>query len=391
MHTSRIPSVEKTGGTSGSVDPRRRLNPTGQRNKKNKANKPNEQYSKMKKQVKFFVALLMSAGMLASQGLSAQKRVVKVQGHPHELLTQMAAQGAARTAVSAAPTDIAYIDPDKIRCWIDQPRIDPYSEIDSAYLMIKFTDGLALDSLFVWGYRWNPYQVYYHPDGTKDSSFVQHHGIDMLRTVVNNDERFSVMVQYTGTFGHAVGGIGLNWYMNGDDCSRVDLIFDLDGAKADPDVRFVYDQYASPDCADGQVATPTGAQNIANFATVDLLHIGFMEHLLGAEYGYPAYDYDYWNLYGSSTGRHWQAGWYRRGYWEYYRADNRRVPVPSTDPNNDPDASSLGITYEPLQKQQVHGFVFMPNFVVHYFNGEPVFVNCDCAPCAKERKGGSKR
>jgi hypothetical protein len=296
----------------------------------------------MKRHVKFFVALLMSAGMLASQGLSAQQRVVKVQGHPHELLTQMAAQGVARTAVSASPTDIAYIDPGKIKCWIDEPKLNPRGEIDSAYLVIKFTDGLALDSLFVWGFRWNP------------DPAVPRHGIDMLRTVVNNDERLSVMVQYTGTFGHAVGGIGLNWNRSGADCTRADLIFDLDGAESDRNVKFVY-RNASPDCEDGQVSIPFISVNTrTGQAASESENTGILVHPFGAEYGYPAYDYDYWLMPDASAQAHWQAGWYRKGYWGYYRADNRRVPVPSTDPNNDPDASSLGITYEPLQKQQVH-------------------------------------
>jgi hypothetical protein len=43
----------------------------------------------MKNHFKLFPALLlMSAGMLAAQGLSAQQRVFKVQGHPHGLLTR---------------------------------------------------------------------------------------------------------------------------------------------------------------------------------------------------------------------------------------------------------------------------------------------------------------
>jgi hypothetical protein len=42
----------------------------------------------------FTLAFLVSAGMLAPAGLSAQQRAVKVQGHPHELLTRKAAGGA---------------------------------------------------------------------------------------------------------------------------------------------------------------------------------------------------------------------------------------------------------------------------------------------------------
>ncbi|MDR1500383.1 MAG: hypothetical protein LBI58_05330, partial [Tannerellaceae bacterium] len=163
-------------------------------------------------------ALFVSAGMLAPQGLSAQQRVVKVQGHPHELLTRRAAEGTALRAVSPPPRDISYVDPANIGCWIDEPNLSTSIEIDSAILMIKFTDGKNIDSLFVWGYRWNPYKVY-----GADTSFVQHHGIDMIRTVANNDKRLTVMLQYTGENGHTVGGIGADLYNDGASCSRVSL------------------------------------------------------------------------------------------------------------------------------------------------------------------------
>jgi hypothetical protein len=307
----------------------------------------------MKKYVRLlFAALALSAGMLAPTGLSAQKRVFKVQGHPHELLTG----------------EPVYINPDDVKCWIDEPGLNPYLEIDSACLLIKFTDGKQLDSLFVWGYRFN--------------GSTPHHGIDMLRAVANNDRRLSVMLQYTGAKGHAVGAIGLNWTKDGTTCSRSDLMFDLDGAEADPDVRFVYPQGDSPDCADGQVATPLNAQNLANFATVDYMNTGLLEHPLGAEFGYPAYDFDYWNLYNEEPKeRHWQTGWYRNGRWEYYRADNLRIPRPGAESCCDPDAARFSVTYEPLRNRQVHGFVFNTNFNVSDFDGTPVFADCSCAPC----------
>jgi hypothetical protein len=338
----------------------------------------------MKKLFKVFVALIfLSAGMLAPTGLSAQQSVVKVQGHPHELLTKKAAEGTARTAVSAAPADISYIDPDDIVCWIDQPKLSPYLEIDSAVLMIKFTDGQALDSLFVWGYRWNPYEISVDTLGNVDTVYVQRHGIDLLRAVANNDQRLLAMIQYTGKLGHTVGGLGINWNNDGTTCSRPDLILDVDAASADPNVRFVYTNGGTPDCADGQVSTPTGASNIANFATVDMMNDGILEHPFDAGYGYPAYDYDHWifNPYITQENMHWQAGWYTNGFWGYYRAGNWRVPVPSADPDNDPDAALLSVTYEPLLDKQVQGFVFETNFNVHYFDGEPVYVSCRCAPC----------
>jgi hypothetical protein len=340
----------------------------------------------------FTLAFLVSAGTLAPAGLSAQQRAVKVQGHPHELLTRKAAEGTAlETAVSAVTQDTVYIDPADVQCWIDEPRLDTATEIDSAYLMIKWTDGKAIDSLFVWGYRWNPYQVYYDPvTGERDSSFVQYHGIDMLRAVVNNDERLSVLLQYTGVSGHFVGGIGLNWYGKGAACYPVPVDFDIAGAQNEGYVDFSYfppNKY----CGEGQVTVPKNANNSVTYALSDYDSTRFLIHPFGAEYGYPAYDFDYWNLDSYlEEEQHWQAGYAKNGFWGYFRADNRRVPIPSADFENDPDAAEFGVTYEPLRNQQVHGFVFEPGFAVHQFDGAPRYMDCGCAPCPANVRGGEK-
>jgi hypothetical protein len=74
----------------------------------------------------FFIALALCAGMLATQGLSAQKRVIKVQGHPHEYLTSKYGGGedatTTREAVFPQEVDTTYIVSDSIKCWIDQPQ-----------------------------------------------------------------------------------------------------------------------------------------------------------------------------------------------------------------------------------------------------------------------------
>jgi hypothetical protein len=326
----------------------------------------------MKKISKFFAALALSAGMLAPAGLSAQERVVKVQGHPHRLLTQQAAR---KTAVAAAPTDTVYIDPKNIECWIDEPGFDPSLRTDSAYLIIKFTDDLTIDSVFVWGYRWNPY--------------IEHHGIDMLSTVANNDQRLMVMLQYSGLYGHAVGGVGMNWYRGGIDCSRVEVDFNIAEAQKDQGwIDFRY--FDDPNCYEGQVSVPVNANNSVLFAKLDYRKTGVLVHPFSAKFGISAYDFDYWTLTGSTIERHWQSGWVHQGYWAYYRADNRRIPIP-TGGDDDPDYSLLGVTYEPLGNQQVHGFVFRPSipidppyyyeYEVHQFDGDLIFVDCDCAPC----------
>jgi hypothetical protein len=323
---------------------------------------------------RFFIyvaALAMSAAMLAPQGLSAQQRVIKVQGHPHEYLTKKLGSKDAkmkRTIVSTQLGDTTYINPASIPCWINEARLNTATQIDTAYLIIKWTDGKAIDSVFVWGYRFN---------GTSP-----HHGIDMLRTVANNDRRLSILLQYAGVFGHSVGGIGLNWNSSGADCSRVTINFNLIGAQTEGYVNFIYSGDTICARGYGQVTVPTDVNGDISRARTNYNSTGILVHPFGIEYGYPAYDFDYWTLGGLSQNvRHWQAGWIKNGFWNYYRADSLRVPIPNTDWSNDPDASQLGITYEPLLNRQVHGFVFEPDFTVHQFGGNIRFMNCGCAPC----------
>jgi hypothetical protein len=340
----------------------------------------------MRKYLFYFAALILGAAMLAPQGLSAQQRVVKVQGHPHKVLTEKygSKEGAttARTAVSTRQVDTTWIDPANVECWIDEPKLNPF-EIDSAILIIKFTDGKDIDSVLVWGYRWN-----------RDST-IQHHGIDMLRTVANNDQRLLVLMQYSGLYGHSVGGIGYNLYDDGALCSRPEIDFDIYNAQHDSSDS-VWFSYFNPNnyCSEGQVTTPLNANNSVTFSRVDYRRTGILVHPFGAEYGQAAEDFDFWYLTGYIQDRqHWQSGWLKNGFWGYYRADNWRVPVPSSNPDiyvPDPEAADYGITYEPLNHRQVHAFVYrhrIPSskydhfYDVRYFDGDMRFMDCGCAPC----------
>jgi hypothetical protein len=192
------------------------------------------------------------------------------------------------------------------------------------------------------------------------------------------------MLQYTGENGHTVGGIGADLYNDGASCSRVSLDFDMAGAgPVGKGVNFSYfslNEY----CNLGQVTYPyINANTRTGQAATESRYTGILVHPFGAEYGYPAYDYDYWYYNGYlPDDQHWQSGWSLNGFWGYFRADNWRVPVPSADFDNDPDAAMFGVTYEPLLNHQVQGFVFEPGFVVHQFDGEPRYMDCGCAPCA---------
>lgn len=334
----------------------------------------------MKKVSKTFAALCMlSAAMLAPQGLSAQKRVVKVQGqHPHELLTRKAAEGTLKQpkALSQSLGDVPVPT-----CWAGH--LDPAigrNYVDSAYLLVKWTDGKrGVDSMMIWGYVWNSISIYTYPDGTKDTSQVTAHTIDMLRAVANADCRFTILLQQTGVSGYAVGGIGYNYASTA--TNRVPLHFNDTSAMKDPQIKFSYTE--RPNCNASQTAVPlnpaaqaaeaidaaTGTNRPFNLGS------GIIEHPFSMNYGYPAYDYDYWELNPDRAYYEWQAGWYNNGYWAFFSGENRQVPT---------EYSSYGITTRVLQESSVDGFVFDINFDFSKDMSGPIYVarSCsDCNPC----------
>jgi hypothetical protein len=297
----------------------------------------------MKKFFKIFAALVLSAGMLAPQGLSAQqKRVIKVQGHPHELLTQKHGGREDATtktrAVSGSTADINLAD---IKCWAGTP--DTTLPIDSAVLLVKWTDGKRQsqgDSILAWGYHWNP-------DGSPKYT------IDMIRAVANADCRFSVLLQNTGSLGYTAGGFGYNHTAPVN--QRVPLVFDSTAASADTQVRFHYT--GSPNCAMGQGAIPYSLSSQVDEAIRRSTGedgtgtgTGIVRHPFDADYGYPAYDYDYWELPNPVFPLYrWQSGWYRNGYWAFYIKDQL---------NGNFDYSNVGISSREIGNHSVDGFVF---------------------------------
>jgi hypothetical protein len=334
----------------------------------------------MKKVLVYVAALAMSAAMLAPQGLSAQQRVgnvVKVQGHVHELLTRLQAEGKWKPPVTkVAQTDTTYIDPDELDgCFINEANLDESNPVDTTYLIIKFTDGkynagLKNDSVLVWGYRYNP---------SKSGYAYPHHTIDMLRTVANNDKRLTFLIQYASLSGHSVGGIGYN---HDGTCSRVPVMFDYDSASKDKNIAFSYTN--KPNCDMGQVAVPVNdPSTLAKIAIDEGYARGVIDHPFNVYYGYPAYDYDYWILNPSDANaayHSWQAGWMSYGYWAFYVGTHRRVPTTS-------DYADNGITYQPLNNQEVHGFVFNAAFVSHDFDTDQIYyLGCECPACSTSRK-----
>ena len=167
-----------------------------------------------------------------------------------------------------------------------------------AALVVQFNDGKE-DVAYVWGYRWN---------GTAS-------GEDMLREVAACSSALSVLVQYTGSMGSTLDGIGLSKGRKLLDY----LEYDFQKAAIDGQVSF---GYFEPNTMMGQTSAPgDDTPNMVRTAIEASRTKGIIEHPLNARrYGYPAYDYDFWQLsaaHKEDTDIHWQAGWYD-GYWSYW-------------------------------------------------------------------------
>jgi hypothetical protein len=338
----------------------------------------------------------VSAGLLATQGLSAQqKRVIKVQGHPHELLTQKHGDREdAATSMVRTSGDVANIVPDSIHCWaggVDPAITSEY--IDSAVLVIKWTDGklaeLGYDSIFAWGYRWSRISVSVNSDGTKDTFDVHKYTIDMIRAVANADCRFNALLQNSSAGNFVVGGFGYNLYQ----AERLPMTYDRDGAAADTMIKFHY--AGSPNCALGQGAIPYDVPQQVNYALIkagdtdSVKGTGIIDHPFDADYGYPAYDFDYWSATSDISYYEWQSGWYRNGYWSFY--------VKNQLSGDFAYPTESGIATRELHNHYVDGFVFEDDMNAwpppYAMSGDFTSreCNCGCNASATGRSVTSKR
>ncbi|MCI9284638.1 MAG: DUF5074 domain-containing protein [Muribaculaceae bacterium] len=200
-------------------------------------------------------------------------------------------------SVNTAAAQEGWIDWDRIQHWAG----DPDGKKKCA-LVIDFQDEYGSEAL-VWGYRWN---------GTAT-------GEDLVRAVASQSSALTVMIQYTGTMGSTLNGIGMST-----DRENLDhLSYDFDRAALAGEVSF---GYFSPNTSMGQETAPGyEAQTMCQQAIDRAKTTGIIEHPLNAfVYGYPAYDYDYWFLeegYNESYDYRWRSGWYE-GYWSYWHGPN---------------------------------------------------------------------
>lgn len=168
----------------------------------------------------------------------------------------------------------------------------------SAALVIQFNDGKD-DCAYVWGYRWDGYAS----------------GEDMIRAVARTSSSLTVLIQNTGSMGYTLDGVGLSTGRK-----HLDYIeYDFQKAAIEGQVSF---NYFEPNTLMGQTSAPGNDTPGMVQAAIDAARTaGVIEHPLSARrYGYPAYDYDFWQLGSEQKDHselHWQAGWYD-GYWSYW-------------------------------------------------------------------------
>lgn len=204
-------------------------------------------------------------------------------------------------AIAATPAKAVeyqqWVDWDQIQHWAG----DPEGENRCA-LVIDFQDGQT-ECSYVWGYRWN---------GTKT-------GEDLVRAVAGQSSVLSAMIQYTGTMGSTLNSLGIS--ANREELDY--LYYDFDRAAIGGEVSF---GFFEPNTSMGQETAPGyAAEQMCVDAIERAKTTGIIEHPLNAFlYGYPAYDYDYWQLedgYADTYEYRWRSGWYD-GYWSYWHGPN---------------------------------------------------------------------
>ncbi len=194
---------------------------------------------------------------------------------------------------ASSPAFTQWVDWDRITHWAGEGE-------NKAALVIDFKDGKG-DMAYVWGYRWT---------GTAS-------GEDMLRAIASQSSALTVLVQYTGAMGSTLNGVGLSANREHLDYLRYDYEGALNGSSFD---------FNNPNTSMGQDSAPgASAEQMCIDAIEDSRTSGIIEHPLNAfVYGYPSYDYDYWQLeegYEEAWEYRWRAGWYE-GYWSYWCGDS---------------------------------------------------------------------
>lgn len=221
----------------------------------------------------------------------------------------------------------AAVDLDAIRNWAGTGE-------KRAALVIDFHDQKGNDQALVWGYRW---------DGNAS-------GEDMIRAIARSSRVLVLMTQYTGNMGSTVNGVGIatdrNELLN-------NLRYDFEGASTSDQVSF---GYYEPETMMGQTSAPGAETPGLMQAAIDAARTtGIIDHPLNfLRYGYPAYDYDFWQLdpaVAGSPNYRWEAAWYK-GYWQFFTGNA----------DEDLSYSGLGMSSVQLTDGMVNMWTFAPDF-----------------------------
>ncbi len=196
---------------------------------------------------------------------------------------------------SAAGAAAQTVDLDLIRHWSG-------TGPNRAALVVQFdTPGSANPGALVWGYRWE--------DGDEPD------GLEIVTKIAGNSSRLCALVQMTGEMGYTLDGLG---YADRVSDLLESLTYNLDGASADSRISF---GFFDPNTSMGQTSAPgSDALDMALEAIEEAKSSHVITHPLNfTVYGYPAYDYDWWNLTDPDAGI-WNSGWYD-GYWSYWTGE----------------------------------------------------------------------
>jgi hypothetical protein len=314
------------------------------------------------KALQFFALIALALGTVTctqrKEAAPAQshKRVIHVQGHPHELLTRLHAEGTLK-APEQQPSvkgSTSNIIPTDVTCWAGDSNLP-----DSAYLLVKFTDGKQANNILLWGY---------HFDASQNKT-----SLDMIQAVAETDSRFLVLLQNANSmYGYTVGGIGYNYKTT---CGRVPVWFDYDSAVIDS--AHIMFRYTSPAVVPSQNSFPDNPPTEAEEAIEEAISgAGIIVHPYDIRYGYAAYDYDWWKLGEESNDYEWQAGWYQ-GYWTFYTKNQL---------NGGYAYSGVGVSGRTLANSFVDGFVFSSISATANMSGNYVPANCSCVGSTGKKK-----
>ena len=220
------------------------------------------------KKLYLFLALILMAG-----SISAQRMVQGV------LRSDLPAEKQKAALMSARSNRTFSFD--SIDFWVGD------GENRAAIVLTWHDTNKTVPDNMVWGYRWSA-----------DVDTIS--GLSLFESVMKADPRLVGLVQYTGSMGYTINGIGYSEFR-----SDVEVTFDYEGASAK--FKYPYDKETTEEMA---------ATAISEGEDDGVIYHPFDANISGG----PYYDYDYWTA-STASNVHWFAGWYS-GYWSYFVRDS---------------------------------------------------------------------